>query len=57
MGDFFGEDQSMFRYAFHAATPAVAGAAKAAVPTPDIPTSAVPTSAVLAPDAFGGTRS
>ncbi|MFD6436242.1 hypothetical protein [Streptomyces venezuelae] len=48
----------MFRYAFLAATPAVAGAAKAAVPTPDIPTSAaVPTSAVLAPDAFGGTRS
>ncbi len=32
----------MFRYAFLAATPAVAGAAKAAVPTPD---------------AFGGARS
>ncbi|MEU5900504.1 MULTISPECIES: hypothetical protein [Streptomyces] len=42
----------MSRYAFLAATPAVAGAAKAAVPA-----QVVPTPAVLAPDAFGGTRS
>ncbi len=35
----------MFRYAFLAATPAVAGAAKAAVVASD------------APDAFGGARS
>ncbi len=37
----------MFRYAFLAATPAVAGAAKAAVGTSD----------VLAPVAFDGARS
>ncbi|MFE0177945.1 hypothetical protein ACFWZ2_37110 [Streptomyces sp. NPDC059002] len=42
----------MFRYAFLAATPAVAGAAKAAVLASDV---LAPD--VLAPDAFDGARS